>query len=76
MVSVEADASTTHNLYINQTLSGADTTNITRTTSATQTTKFGVSSNMKIMAYLQYPFVLTPKQIRQTYKVFAQSFNA
>jgi hypothetical protein len=76
MVSVEANASTTHNLYINQTLSATDTTNIPRTTSSTQTTNFGVSSNMRIIAFLQYPFLLTPKQIRQTYKVFSQSFFA
>jgi len=74
MISVNADSSTTHNLYINQTLSATNTNNITRTTSGTQTTKFGVSSNMRIMAFLQYPKILTPKEIRQTYKVFSQRF--
>ena len=74
MLSVEANNSTSHNLYINPTLIATDTTSITRTTSATQTTNFGVDSNMRIMAFLQYPFILTPKQIRQTYKVFSQRF--
>lgn len=74
MITANANASTSHKLYINQTLSATDTTSITRTTSGTQTTQFGVSSNMRIMAFLQYPFVLTPKQIRQTYKVFAPRF--
>ena len=75
MVSIEANESTSQNLYINQTLTVTGSTSITRTTSGTQTTQFANSSNMKIMAFLQYPFILTPRQIRQTYKVFAQSFN-
>ena len=74
MVSAEANASTLHNLYINQTLSATDSTSISRSTSGTQTTSFGVSSNMRIIAFLQYPKILTPKEIRQTYKVFSQSF--
>lgn len=76
MVGVEANESTSQNLYINQTLTVTGSASITRTTSGIQTNKFPYASNMRIMAYLQYPFILTPKQIRQTYKVFAQSFNA
>jgi hypothetical protein len=72
-----ANNSTQHLLYINNQPVISDTTNITRTTSGTQTTKFSIASNVssvKIMAFLQYPFILTPKQIRQTYKVFSQRF--
>ncbi len=74
MVTSTANASTSHNLYVNQTLNATDSTNITRTTSGTQTTNFGVSSNMRIMAFLQYPKILTPKEIRQVYKVFSPRF--
>jgi hypothetical protein len=74
MISAEANDNAIHNLYINPTLSATDTTSIGRATSGTQTTQLGVNSNMRIMAFLQYPFILTPKQIRQTYKVFSQRF--
>lgn len=74
MVTATANASNSHNLYINQTLTASDSTSITRTDSGTQTTNFGVSSNMRIMAFLQYPKVLTPKEIRQIYKVFSVRF--
>jgi hypothetical protein len=69
------------NLYLNQSAPILSTTTITRVTSGTQTFKFpfisgntGTSFQSVIMAFLQYPFILTPKQIRQTYKVFAQRF--
>jgi hypothetical protein len=72
-----ANNSTQHLLYINQKAPILNDANITRTTSGTQTTKFSIATNVssvKIMAFLQYPFILTPKQIRQTYKVFSQRF--
>lgn len=69
------------NLYLNQSAPILSTTTITRVTSGTQTFKFpfisgntGTSFQSVVMAFLQYPFVLTPKQIRQTYKVFSQRF--
>jgi hypothetical protein len=69
------------NLYLNQSAPIIDTTTITRVTSDTQTFNFpfisgntGTNFTSRIMAFLQYPFILTPKQIRQTYKVFAQRF--
>jgi hypothetical protein len=71
---VTADASNNHNLYINTNSSSVDTTTITRTTSGTQTTKFPYPANAKIMAYMQYPKVLSPKEIRQINKVFAPRF--
>jgi hypothetical protein len=74
IVSVAVNGSTTHNLYVNQTLTLTDSTYAGRVADSNIGVKLGLSSKMKIMAYLQYPFVLTPKQIRQTYKVFAQSF--
>ena len=74
MVGITANASTSHNLYINPSLVASDSTSIPRTTSGTQTTKFGVSSNMRIMAFLQYPKVLRAKDFRQIYKVFSRRF--
>jgi hypothetical protein len=74
IVSVEANGSTTHNLYVNQTLTLTDSTDSARTNASNSGAKLGQTSKMKIMAHLQYPFILTPKQIRQTYKVFSQRF--
>jgi len=74
MFVVTANASNSHNLYINANSSSLDTTAITRTTSGLQTTNFGLSSNAKIIAFLQYPKILTQKEIRQIYKVFYQRF--
>lgn len=74
MLSVQANDSTTHNLYVNQTLTLTDSTNVSRTNDIATGVRLGLTSNMRIMAFLQYPFILTPKQIRQTYKVFSQRF--
>ncbi len=74
MIGAAADNSTYHALVLNQTPATIDTTSISRSTSGTQTTNFGVSSNMRIMAFLQYPKILTAKQWRQIYKVFAPRF--
>jgi hypothetical protein len=76
LIATEANASTTHNLYINQTLNSTDSTSVSRANAVANGVRFGYNSNMRIIAFLQYPFILTPKQIRQTYKVFSQSFNA
>ena len=74
MISVEANENTTHNLYVNQTLALTDSTSASRTNDIALGVKLGFNSNMRIMAFLQYPFILTPKQIRQTYKVFSKRF--
>jgi len=74
MVGVAADNSTYHALVLNQTTPTIDTNSVGRSTSGTQTTNFGVSSNMRIMAFLQYPKILTRKEWRQIYKVFAPRF--
>lgn len=74
MVATTANSSNLHQLYLNPTLTSTDTTSISRSTSGTQTTNFGVSSNMRIMAFLQYPKVLSAKEIRQIYKVFSARF--
>jgi len=71
---VSADSSSFHALYTNANSSSIDTTPITRTTSATQTTLFPQSGNAQIMAFMQYPKILTPKEIRQINKVFAQRY--
>ena len=71
---VSADSSSFHALYTNTNSSSFDSTPIARTTSATQTTQFGLSSNARIMAFMQYPKILTPKEIRQINKVFAQRY--
>jgi hypothetical protein len=73
-ISVQANDSTTHNLYVNQTLTLTDSTNVSRTNDIATAVRLGLTSNMRIMAFLQYPYILTPKQIRQTYKVFSQRF--
>jgi len=69
------------NLYLNQSAPLINTTTITRVTSGTQTFKFpfisgyeGDNFSSRIMAFLQYPKILTPKEIRQINKVFAQRY--
>jgi hypothetical protein len=60
-------------LYVNTT-SIVDTTVESRSNEQSNGVKLGLSSNMRIMAFLQYPKVLTPKEIRQVNKVFAQRY--
>ncbi len=81
-ITYTSNGASSNNLFINQSAPIVNTTTITRVTSGTQTFKFpfisgftGNNFSSRIMAYLQYPFILTPKQIRQTYKVFAQRFS-
>ena len=80
-LTMTANASTTHQLYINASSPIVNNTNITRITSGTQTTSFpnptvsyGITANNSIMAFLQYPKILTPKEIRQINKVFAPRY--
>lgn len=74
VISVQANATTTHNLYVNQTLTATDSSSVSRSNSIATDVRLGESSNMKIMAFLQYPKILTPKEIRQIYKVFSRRF--
>jgi hypothetical protein len=81
-ITYTSNGASVSNLYLNQSAPITNTTTITRVTSATQTFKFPFRSgytsdnfSSRIMAYLQYPKILTAKQIRQVYKVFAQSFS-
>lgn len=76
-----ADASNSHYQYVNMNTSSFDNTTITRVTSGTQ--RFQLANritagsgtfNTAIMAYLQYPKILTPKEIRQINRLFAQRF--
>jgi len=60
-------------LYVNTTPI-VDTNVETRNNEQSNGVKLGLSSAMKIMAFLQYPRVLTPKEIRQVNKVFAQRY--
>jgi hypothetical protein len=60
-------------LYVNTTPI-VDTNVETRSNEQSNGVKLGLSSNMRIMAYLQYPKILTPKEIRQVNKVFAQRY--
>lgn len=69
------------NLYLNTSTPLISSASITRVTSGSQTFRFpfrsGFTSNnfsSRIMAFLQYPKILTPKEIRQINKVFAQRF--
>ena len=76
-----ADGSNSHYQYINLATSSFDNTTITRVTSGTQTTRFpqptstySFNAGSRIMAFLQYPKILTPKEIRQINRLFAQRF--
>ena len=76
-----ADASNSHYQYINTNTSSFDNTTITRVDSVTQTTLFpqatvprNFSAGSRIMAFMQYPKILTPKEVRQINKVFAQRY--
>ena len=71
---VSADSSSFHALYTNTNSSSFDANPITRTTSATQTTNFSFPANARIMAFMQYPKLLSGKEIRQINKVFAPRF--
>jgi hypothetical protein len=81
-ITYTSNGASVSNLYLNQSAPITNTTTITRVTSGTQTFKFpfrsGYTSNnfsSRVMAFLQYPKILTPKEIRQVYKVFAQRFS-
>jgi hypothetical protein len=80
-ITYTSNGDSSHNLYLNLSAPITNTTTITRVTSASQSFKFPFRSGFtednfssRIMAYLQYPFILTPKQIRQLYKCFDQRF--
>ena len=74
MITVTSNGSNVHQLYINETLTATNNTTINRVTSGAQTFDFSTKSNNPIMTFMQYPKVLTQKQIRQNYKVFSQRF--
>ena len=74
MIVSQANNSNKQYYWQNTTLISYSETAIARQTSANQTNQFGLQSNFGYLGFLQYPFVLTPKQIRQTYKVFSQRF--
>jgi hypothetical protein len=73
-IAATADTSSVHNFYLNMTTSSLNTTPITRVTSGTQTSRFPTNARANIMAFMQYPKVLTPKEIRQINRVFAQRY--
>lgn len=74
VVSVIANGSTNHQYWENGIIELTDSTNITRTTTAAQTNYFGHRSNLKYIAFLQYPRILSSKEMRQINKVFSQRF--
>jgi hypothetical protein len=74
MIVSQANNSNLQNYWQNTTLVQSSATAIARQTSASQTNQFGFQANLGYLGFLQYPFILTPKQIRQTYKVFSQRF--
>jgi len=74
MIVSQANNSNLQYYWQNTTLIQSSTTAITRQTSTNQTNSFGLQSNFGYLGFLQYPFILTPKQIRQTYKCFQQRF--
>lgn len=80
-ITYTSNGASNSNLYLNQSSPLINTTTITRVNSGTQTFKFPFTTSTPgnafqsiIMAFLQYPKILTPKEIRQVYKVFAQRF--
>jgi hypothetical protein len=80
-ITYTSNGASVSNLYLNQSKPITNTTTITRVTSGTQRFRFpfigngtGGNFSSRIMAYLQYPKILTPKEIRQVSKVFAQRF--
>ena len=75
MISVTSNGSSFHQMYENGVLIFDDMISVfDKPTSATQTFQLGLQSNLEIQCYLQYPRILTAKEIRQTYKVFSQRF--
>ena len=74
VIAATANGSTNHQYWENGVITFIDTTNITRTTTANQSNLLGHRSNLKYIAYLQYPYILNAKQMRQVNKVFSQRF--
>lgn len=73
MIAESSNNTTGQILYVNNT-SYVDTNVETRSNEISNGVKLGLTSRMRIMAFLQYPRVLTAKEIRQIYKVFSQRF--
>lgn len=74
MVLVTSNGNDLHQYYENDDSPIISTLTIVRDTATNKNFYLGLNSNLSFISYLQYPFVLTPKQIRQTYKVFSQRF--
>jgi hypothetical protein len=74
MISAQTNASTIHNLYLNESLVATNPDDIPRASNATLGIRLGFNAEMKIMAFLQYPRILAPKEIRQLVKVFSQRY--
>ena len=74
LFATSADTSSIHNFYVNMATSSFSSVPLARVTSATQRSRLPANAKANIMAFLQYPKILTPKEIRQVYKVFAQRF--
>lgn len=75
MIVTQANNSNSQYYWQNTTLVSSANNSITRQTSAAnQTNYLGLETNLGYLGFLQYPFILTPKQIRQTYKCFDQRF--
>ena len=75
-----ADSSTYHALYINAGTPTINTDNISRGNSGfnnfilPRAQSSSTNGTCSVMAFLQYPRLLTPKEIRQINKVFAQRY--
>jgi len=81
VIAITSNGNDNHGLYLNETTSSFNTSTITRVDSGTQTTNLAIAKAPinfnavgRVMAFLQYPRVLSPKELRQIYKVFSQSF--
>ena len=74
MIGATANSTNQQYAYINDANPSGANVSLNRTNDSTQTYTFGSRSNLRYMAYLQYPKVLTKNQMYQIYKVFSQRF--
>lgn len=74
MVAAVANGTNLRQYWENGVIEQIDTGSIARTTTGNQSNLLGHRSNLKYIAFLQYPRILTGREMRQVYKVFSQRF--
>jgi hypothetical protein len=68
------DSSSLHSFYVNTTTASFSSVPLARETSDIQKSRLPINGKTYIMAFLQYPKILTLKQIDQINKVFGQRY--